>query len=88
MFHTAIVLSPQAKRLSLSHHVCTPHALPCTAKQSKTLMFVNLAPTLYNSSESFCSMDFAARVRTVELGKATKNVTSSSSSGKSRSRKK
>lgn len=41
---------------------------------SKTLMFVNLSPTLQNADETFCSLNFAARVRTVELGKASKNV--------------
>lgn len=44
---------------------------------SKTLMFVCISPVLYNAEESFCSLNFASRVRTVELGKATKNVASS-----------
>ncbi|CAM9793738.1 unnamed protein product, partial [Discosporangium mesarthrocarpum] len=36
---------------------------------SKTLMFVCISPVIYNVEESFCSLNFAARVRTVELGK-------------------
>eukprot|EP01041_Mallomonas_annulata_P000189 gene189-331_t len=42
------------------------------SQDSKTLMIVCISPILYNSSESICSLDFAARVRTVELGKANK----------------
>lgn len=54
---------------------------------SKTLMFVNVSPALSNGEESHCSLNFAARVRAVELGKATRSVErkapgSSSGSGK------
>jgi kinesin family protein C2/C3 len=41
---------------------------------SKTLMFVNLSPVLINSDESICSLNFASRVRNVELGKAKSSV--------------
>lgn len=44
------------------------------SQDSKTLMFVCISPVIYNAEESKCSLDFASRVRTVELGKATKNV--------------
>mmetsp|Transcript_23962 Transcript_23962/g.24201 ORF Transcript_23962/g.24201 Transcript_23962/m.24201 type:complete len:789 (+) Transcript_23962:130-2496(+) len=44
------------------------------SQDSKTLMFVCISPILYNAEESFCSLNFAARVRTVELGKANKKV--------------
>ena len=44
------------------------------SNDSKTLMIVTVSPTEYNSSESFCSLNFASRVRTVELGKAKKHV--------------
>jgi kinesin family protein C2/C3 len=43
-------------------------------KDSKTLMFVNCSPVLSNSEETLCSLNFAARVRSVELGKAVKHV--------------
>ncbi|CAM9355284.1 unnamed protein product, partial [Sphacelaria rigidula] len=36
---------------------------------SKTLMVVCISPVLENAEESFCSLNFAARVRKVELGK-------------------
>ena len=41
---------------------------------SKALMFVNISPLLDSMSETICSLNFAARVRTVELGQAKKNV--------------
>lgn len=53
------------------------------SKDSKTLMIVCVSPVLYNSEETFCSLNFAARVRTVELGKASKQVIDGSASGAS-----
>ena len=44
------------------------------SQDSKTLMIVCISPVQYNASESFCSLDFAQKVATVELGKATKHV--------------
>lgn len=44
--------------------------------QAKTLMFVQISPVVKNVSESVCSLNFAARVRAVELG-AAKKVTES-----------
>jgi kinesin family member C2/C3 len=43
---------------------------------SKVLMFVNISPAIYNLGESLCSLNFAARCRNVELGQASKKVTS------------
>lgn len=42
----------------------------------KTLMLVNVAPGDDNASESLCSLQFAARVRGVELGPSKRNVES------------
>jgi hypothetical protein len=39
---------------------------------SKTVMFVNISPTVASAQETDCSLKFAERVRTVTLGKATK----------------
>lgn len=36
---------------------------------SKTLMLVCVSPVVQSAEESWCSLNFAARVRTVELGK-------------------
>jgi kinesin family protein C2/C3 len=46
---------------------------------SKTLMFLCLSPLLTDADESFCSLNFAARVRNVELGLASKHVKASGS---------
>lgn len=42
---------------------------------SKTLMVACASPVDYNSEESFCTLNFASRTRTVEMGKATRNLT-------------
>lgn len=39
---------------------------------SKVLMFVNISPAVYNVGESICSLGFAQRCRSVELGQAKK----------------
>ena len=36
-------------------------------------MFVNCSPALYNAPETLCSLNFAKRCRSVELGAAKKN---------------
>lgn len=41
---------------------------------SKTLMVVQVAPVEKNVSETVCSLNFAQRVRTVELGQATRRT--------------
>lgn len=41
---------------------------------SKTVMIVQLSPVQRNSSETVCSLNFAQRVRAVELGEASKKV--------------
>jgi len=41
---------------------------------SKTLMVVQVAPVEKNVSETLCSLNFAQRVRTVELGQATRRT--------------
>jgi len=40
---------------------------------SKVMMYVNISPVVYNMSESICSLTFAQRCRTVQLGGAKKN---------------
>ena len=41
---------------------------------SKVLMFVQCSPAEMNVNETICSLNFAQRARTVELGKARQNV--------------
>jgi len=40
---------------------------------SKCMMFVNLSPCSADAEETFCSLEFAARVSRIELGMATQN---------------
>ena len=54
-------------------------SLPCQdslSQDSKTLMIVCASPVMSNVDETYCSLNFASRVRTVELGAAKKNISS------------
>ncbi|XP_057291181.1 kinesin-like protein KIFC3 [Hydractinia symbiolongicarpus] len=46
----------------------------CLGGDSKTLMVVQVSPVEKNVSETICSLNFAQRVRSVELGQATRKV--------------
>jgi kinesin family member C1 len=46
----------------------------CLSGDGKAMMFVNLSPTTASSGESLCSLRFATRVNSVELGKAKKHI--------------
>ena len=52
-----------------------------TGGDSKTLMVVQVSPVEKNVSETVCSLTFAQRVRTVELGQATKKTESAEMAG-------
>lgn len=45
-----------------------------TGGDSKTLMFVQISPSEHDVSETLSSLNFATRVRGVELGPARKQV--------------
>ena len=47
-------------------------------------MIVCISPVLYNAEETFCSLNFAARARSVELGHASKHVVQPSASTSSK----
>ncbi|KAK7235278.1 microtubule motor protein [Aureococcus anophagefferens] len=57
------------------------------SQDSKTLMFCCISPILYNVDETFCTLTFASRVGSVELGKATKRVVGGAAPGKKPQRK-
>lgn len=48
----------------------------CVGGDSKTLMLVQISPSENDLSETLCSLNFASRVRGVELGPAKKQVES------------
>ena len=45
------------------------------------LMFVNISPAHYNVGETVCSLNFASRCKSVELGQAKKNVQGGTGTG-------
>ena len=52
----------------------------------KLLMFVNVAPGMADAGETLCSLQFAARVRGVELGPAKRHVEAGSEIGELRAK--
>lgn len=46
---------------------------------SKTLMMVQVSPVEKNAGETVCSLNFAQRVRVVELGQASKKTVNQTS---------
>jgi hypothetical protein len=44
-------------------------------------MFANMSPLASDADETICTLNFASRVRTVELGKASKHVSQSAGGG-------
>ena len=62
-------------QMSVHYEVYLHHWLQDSLSgNSKTLMFVNVNPTEADAGETACSLQFATRVRGVELGAAKKNV--------------
>jgi hypothetical protein len=47
----------------------------CLSGEGKTLMLVNISPTIASSHETYCSLKFAGQVNQVQLGTAKKNIT-------------
>jgi hypothetical protein len=69
------VLPPLNPRIQMcANFVFNNDAQDSLSGDAKTLMFVCVSPVMYNCEETFCSLNFAARVRTVELGRASKNT--------------
>ena len=54
----------------------------CIGGDSKTLMMVQVSPVEKNAGETVCSLNFAQRVRVVELGQATKKTSTATPKNK------
>lgn len=54
---------------------------PCFKGNGKTMMLVNVSPTIESASETLCSLRFAQQVSQVHLGQAKKRITSTSVPG-------
>jgi hypothetical protein len=64
-------LQEKAKHIPFRDSKLTQLLADSLGGNSKTFMFVNINPSAEAASESLCSLEFALRVRKVELGKAS-----------------
>lgn len=64
-------LQEKAKHIPFRDSKLTQLLADSLGGNSKTFMFVNINPCAEAASESLCSLEFAMRVRKVELGKAS-----------------
>lgn len=67
-------LSKKASHIPFRNSKLTHLLQRCFRGDGKTLMLVNLSPTLESASESLCSLRFAQTVSQVELGKPIKRM--------------
>jgi hypothetical protein len=67
-------LSKKTPHVPFRNSKLTHLLAPCFKGDGKTLMLVNLSPTLASAFESGCSLRFAAQVSQVELGQPKKRV--------------
>ena len=72
-------LQEKSKHIPFRNSKLTQLLADSLGGNSKTFMFVNINPTTGASAESLCSLNFAARVRRVELGKASAKSTQGAS---------
>lgn len=61
----------------LHSHACRCQIMHIAGGDSKTLMFVQISPSEQDLSETLSSLNFATRVRGVELGPARKQIDTS-----------
>ena len=62
------------KHVPFRNSVLTHLLADSLSGDSKTLMIVNASPALASAEETYCSLNFASRVRSVELGQAKRHV--------------
>ena len=65
-----MILTPKPPHVPVCPCVTTQVLQDSMEGSAKVAMFVNVAPTAESAGESVCSLNFASRVRGVELGAA------------------
>lgn len=67
-------LAQRSKHVPFRNSKLTYLLQPCLEGDGKTMMMVNLSPTVASSHESLCSLRFAQQVAQVQLGQARKRI--------------
>jgi kinesin family protein C2/C3 len=58
----------------ITNAICLRCSQDSLGGNSKVLTFVNISPAVYNLGETVCSLNFATRCRSTELGQAKKQT--------------
>lgn len=72
-----VALAKKSPHIPFRNSRLTHLLAPCFRGDGKTMMIVNLSPTVESSNESLCSLKFAAQVSQVEVGKPRKRAVES-----------
>lgn len=68
-------LSNNNKHIPFRNSKLTYLLQPCLSGEGKTMMIVNVSPTVESTNETLCSLRFASQVNSCIVGKAKKHIT-------------